>query len=472
MAEALRGLVVHRAEAVRSNASLNNGMTILEARRALRSGEVSSEELVRDSLRRILLLDPRINAFITVSAESAIARARQLDSTDDSRGCLSGIPIALKDLFHVRGVRTTAGSKVFADHISDFDSTVVKKLDEAGAVLIGKTGLHECAYGVTSNNPHFGAVHNPWDITKIPGGSSGGSGAAVAAGMVFAAMGTDTGGSIRIPASYCGVVGLKPTFGRISKAGVMPLAPSLDHVGPLTQSVRDAALLLQATADPRYPLELDASLPEVTLKNIRVGMPENFFFDRVNPEVASAVRRAACLAEQNGAQLVPVRLPDMQTIITAGRVLLLGEAAAVLGKHNPEDFGQDVRALLDQGRALPATDYIHARERRRAMRQTFAQIWKQVDCLITPTTPVTAPAIGATEIEIAGEREDVRLASTRFVRAFNVLGIPAISIPCGFNAQRLPIGLQIVTKAFSEPHLLRIAAGFEQALGLGELIAI
>jgi aspartyl-tRNA(Asn)/glutamyl-tRNA(Gln) amidotransferase subunit A len=448
-------------------------MTILEAQHALRSKSVSSEELVRASLARIQRLDPQLNAFLTVTADSAIARAKQIDqarANGEHCGELAGIPVALKDLIHVRGVTTTAGSKIFANLIPDFDSVVTEKLENAGAVLLGKTGLHECAFGVTSNNPHFGAVHNPWDPTRIPGGSSGGSGAAVVADMVFAAMGTDTGGSIRIPASYCGVVGLKPTIGLVSAAGVMPLSYTLDHVGPMARSVRDLALVLDAICGAKEGSYLPPA--GVSLKNVRIGYPENFFSDRVHPEVSSAIQNAARLAEAAGAQIIPIRLPDMQAINIAGRTILLGEAAAILGHEDLQNFGADVRALLEQGRSLPATEYVKATQVRRTMREEFTSVWNDVDCLITPTTPITAPTIGVNEVEIEGQSEDVRFASTRFVRPFNVLGIPAISIPCGFVAHGLPIGLQLVSKAFSEAHLLRLAAGFEQVLGLGELIAI
>jgi aspartyl-tRNA(Asn)/glutamyl-tRNA(Gln) amidotransferase subunit A len=446
-------------------------MTIVEAQSALLAREVSSEELVRESLSRIEQLEPKLNAFITVTPESALARAREIDQAraqGQTVGALAGIPIALKDLFHVRGVPTTGGSKAFAGFVPDLDSDVTQKLNAAGAVLMGKTGLHECAYGITSNNPHFGAIHNPWDTARIPGGSSGGSGAAVAAGMVFAAMGTDTGGSIRIPASYCGTVGLKPTLGLVSKAGVMPLGFSLDHMGPLTRTVRDAALLLEAITghEPFLPP------PDAPLKGVRIGWPENFFFDRVQPDVASAVGRAARLAEEAGARVMTVRVPDIAAINTVGRLILLCEASSVLGGKPLEDFGPDVRLLVEQGLLIPATDYINAQRLRRMMRQEFSAIWEEVDCLITPATPITAPPIAAAEVAIAGETEDVRMASTRFARAINVLGNPAISIPCGLDHQGLPIGLQIISKGLADARLLRIAAGFEELLGMGELIAI
>ena len=284
-------------------------MTILEAARLLRAKKISSVELVEESLRRISVLNPKLNAFITVMEESARKAARLADqelARGEDHSPLLGIPIAVKDVFATRGVRTTVGSKLFAGHIPEHDAAVVERLASAGAVLAGKNNMHELAYGVTSNNPHFGAVRNPHDPGRIPGGSSGGSGAAVAANMVFAAMGSDTGGSIRIPASYCGVVGLKPTYGRVSRFGVMPLDFSLDHMGPLTRSVRDAAVVLSAIAgyDPRDHSssrraveDYDPGTVRASLAGVRIGMPLNFGLDRVSPAVADAVRGAARLAE-------------------------------------------------------------------------------------------------------------------------------------------------------------------------------
>jgi aspartyl-tRNA(Asn)/glutamyl-tRNA(Gln) amidotransferase subunit A len=453
-------------------------VTILEAARLLRAKKVSSVELVEESLRRISELDPNINAFLTVTGESA-REAAGLADRELARGCdrgpLHGIPIALKDLFCTRGVRTTAGSKLFADYIPDHDAAVVERLAAAGAVAVGKTNMHELAYGITSNNPHFGAVRNPADPDRIPGGSSGGSGASVAAGMVLAAMGTDTGGSIRIPASYCGVVGLKPTYGRVSRFGVLPLGFSLDHVGPLTRTVRDAAVVLNAVAghDPRDDSSsrrpVDDYLPaaDASLQGVRIGVPENFGFDRVIPAVADAVRWALALAERLGAQVVPVRLPDMDAVNAIGRVILLAEASAVYARHLEErdKIGEDVFALLQQGRLVFATDYLNAQRLRREKCGQFRAVWRNADFLVLPATPIAAPKIGQATVEIGGETEDVRLASTRFVRGFNVLGLPAISIPCGADEAGLPLGMQIVAPEFHEAGLLRVAAALEQEIG-------
>ncbi len=453
-------------------------MTITEAAHALQTAEISSVELVRASLESIDRLNPKLNAFITVNPDAVLRQAEEMDRRRASGapcGPLCGIPVALKDVFRTRGIRTTCGSKIFADHVPDYDSAVAQKLDAAGAILIGKTGLHEFAYGITSNNPHFGTIRNPWNPDAIPGGSSGGSGVAVAAEMVFAAMGTDTGGSIRIPAAYCGAVGLKPTAGRVSRFGVMPLDFSLDHAGPLARSVRDAALILNVIAgydhrddtSSHRPVEDYTPPAEPSMRGIRVGWPENFFFERIEPEVKSAVERAAKLARELGADIIPLRLPDIEAINLTGRVILMSEASALLARFldRREEIGEDVRLLLEQGCLLPATYYINAQRLRRQMQREFASIWARVDCLFTPTAPITAPAIGATTVPIDGGSEDVRIASTRFARAFNVLGIPAISIPCGISQAGMPIGLQIVTKAFGESSLLRIADAMERALG-------
>ena len=446
-------------------------MTIREAGRLLRARKCSSLELTQASLACIARLQPRLNAFITVTAESALARARAMDrelAGGRDRGPLHGVPVALKDVFSTRGVLTTCGSRIFSNHLPDYDAAVVERLEQAGAVFTGKTNLHELAYGITSVNPHYGAVRNPWDTDRIAGGSSGGSAAAVAAGMVFLAMGTDTGGSIRIPASFCGVVGLKPTYGRVSRYGILPLDFSLDHAGPLTRSVRDAALVLEAIAghDPRDPSSsrrpVTPCLPgdSVHLDGLRIGIEES--------DSSPALQRAARTAEQLGASIVPVALPALDELNAIGRVLLLVEAAAILERDTGRraDFGADVMALLDQGRLIPATDYVNAQRLRRVKCREFAAIWRDVDCVFTPAAPTPAPKIGETVVELNGRSVDVRLASTRFTRPFNTLGLPAVSVPCGLSAEGLPLGLQIVGKSFDEARILRVAAALEDAAGV------
>lgn len=453
-------------------------MTIREAAESLRRRRYSALELTTAALGRIERLNPTLHAFITVTAEQALQQARQADAelaAGKDRGPLHGIPVAVKDLFHTRGVVTTGGSPIYRDFVPQQDAFAVTRLAAAGAVMMGKLNMHELAYGITSANPHFGAVANPWNPKRSPGGSSGGSGAAVAAGLVYAALGTDTGGSIRIPASFCGTVGLKPTYGRVSRRGVMPLSWSLDHVGPLTTSVRDAALVLNAIAghDPadaasaHHPV-VDFVPDDCRVRGVRVGFPENFFFDRLDPDVELSVRGAIARLESLGAEVKPVQLPDVSAMNAVARIILLCEAAAMMEPHlaNRGQFGPDVLVLLDQGRLLPATDYIHAQRLRKQMQREFAQVWSKVDCVIAPTTPNTAPRIGDSTVKLGGVEEDVRLATTRLVRSLNLLGLPALSIPCGLSSDGLPVGVQIIGPPFEESLILRVGAAMEDG-GVG-----
>jgi len=450
-------------------------MTLIEAAIALRTGKVSSGELLENSLAQIARLNPSLNAFLTITDSTARAAARQADQELQQgidRGPLHGMPVALKDVFSTKDIRTTAGSLLFKDHVPTRDSAVTERLAQAGTVLVGKTGLHELAYGITSNNPHFGAIRNPCDLTRIPGGSSGGSAAAVASGMVPAAMGSDTGGSIRIPAAFCGLVGLKPTSGRVSRFGVLPLDFTLDHMGPLTRTVRDAALILDAIAghDRRddtsstHPTEPYTPGPDPKIRGRRIGRPENFYLERLEPEVREAVERAFQIAQSLGAHIIPITVPDIAAMNAVARVILMSEASAVLEPYLDcrEFFSPDVLVLLDQGRLLPATDYINAQRLRRLMQQEYAKIWTEIDILITPTSPICAPPIGAATVEIEGLQEDTRMTATRFVRAFNLMGWPALSLPLPTDG--LPIGLQLIAAPFHEATLLIAAAAFEDAL--------
>jgi aspartyl-tRNA(Asn)/glutamyl-tRNA(Gln) amidotransferase subunit A len=454
-------------------------VTIREAAESLRRRRVSAVELTTAVLSRIERSNPTLRAFITVTAEQALQQARQADSelaAGKDRGPLHGIPVAVKDLFCTRGVLTTAGSPIYRNFVPDGDAFAVARLEAAGAVMAGKLNMHELAYGITSANPHFGAVANPWNAKYSPGGSSGGSGAAVAAGLVYTALGTDTGGSIRIPASFCGTVGLKPTYGRVSRRGVLPLSWSLDHVGPLTGSVRDAGLVLNAIAghDPadagssRRPVVDFVPDDDCAVRGLRVGFPQNFFFERLDSDVELCVRGAIARLESLGAEVKPVTVPDIPALNAVGRMILLCEASALLEPHlkNRGQFGPDVLALLDQGRLLPATDYIHALRLRKQMQREFAQVWSAVDCLVTPTTPNTAPRIGDSTVKLGGIEEDVRLATTRLVRSINLLGLPALSIPCGLSGSGLPVGLQIIGAPFAESLILRVGAALEDG-GVG-----
>ena len=447
-------------------------MTVRQLASALRTRKASSAELVRTALDTAHQRQHDLNAFITLIGEKALQRAADLDAelaAGHDRGPLHGIPIAVKDNFWTKGIPSTSGSKIFRDFIPSNDAAVVERLEQAGAVIIGKTNLHECAYGISSTNPHFGAVHNPHRLDRIPGGSSGGSGAAVAAGIVPIGMGTDTGGSIRIPASYCGTFGIKPTYGRVSRYGCQALAQSLDHMGPLTRTPDDAAIVLQAISgfDPRDESSSRRAVPDFTPGNsihcLRIGVPENFYFEHVDEQIVSAVHRAADQARSLGAHCIPVRVPDIAEFNVSALFIQFPEASAVFSHvlHRREDFGADVLARLDQGRLVSGMDYVNAQRLRRIKIQEFRTLFRNIDVLITPSTPITAPVIGQTTISIHGFQEDARIASTRFARAINALGWPAASFPYGKDVEGLPIGVQIIARPWEESVLLTLGAALQ-----------
>jgi len=444
-------------------------VTIADLGAALRSKNLSVRELTEDTLRRILEANPRLNAFITVTDAAARSRAARLDdelARGVDRGPLHGIPIAHKDNIFARGVRTTGGSKIFTDFVPDYDATIVSQLNDAGANSIGKTGLHEFAYGITSNNPHFGAIRNPWDPERIPGGSSGGSAAAVAAGLVPLATGTDTGGSIRIPASFCGVVGLKPTYERVSRQGVMPLGLTLDHAGVLARTVRDVAVAFRLIA--RHSSGYGPAT-HADLRGMRIGVPENFFVERIAPDVMLSFRAAVQTAAALGAHVTEIKLPDVEAINMVGRVVQLSEVSALLTRYldRRDEIGRDIQVLVEQGRLISAIDYLNAQRVRTVLARDFSKIWKNLDCLMTPATPMTAPKIGEINVAIGTLIEEVRSAATRLTRPFNVLGWPALALPCGFSDAGMPIGLQVVAPPQQEDTLLQAGAALEDAFGIG-----
>ena len=452
------------------------GLTIARAATALRARELSPLELCESYLRRIERLNPRINAYITVTAERARADARR--ATEDFaagrvRGPLHGIPVALKDLFETEGIRTTGGAKIHADHVPSRDCTVAKRLRDAGTILLGKLNTHEYAYGVTTNNPHFGPTRNPWNPAHIPGGSSGGSGAAIAAGLATATTGTDTGGSIRMPASVCGVVGLKPTYGRVSKAGVLPLSYLFDHAGPITRTVEDAALVLNAIAgyDPADATTVRTPVDDYTrelaagLRGLRIGVPRGYFFDRLEDEVRAAVEQALAELRRLGADVRDVKVPDVEAGFAAIFALVLAEAQEIHAhslRTRRADFGADVLALLSQ----PAPDAMSlalALRARDALSVSMRSALESVDLLVTPTTPIVAARIGQENIRYGGVEESVFAAMIRCTGPFNVTGLPALSLPCGFTRAGLPVGLQIVGRPFDEITLVRAGHAYEQA---------
>ena len=437
-------------------------LTITSAREQLRAGTLSAAELSKACFEAIEQLNPVINAFITVLDQG------QTPVPGSEDAMLAGIPIAIKDLYQTTGVLTTAGTTFFKDFVPDQDAAVVERLKAAGALLTGKTNTHEIALGVTGVNPHFGAVRNPWDRQRITGGSSSGSAAAVAAGMSLAAMGTDTGGSIRIPASLCGVVGLKPTYGRISLRGIFPLSWNLDHPGPITKTVEDAALLLQVLAgydehDPasgNMPVDDYLSDIHAGVSGWRVAVLTGDYAWEADPEVLEAVRQAAQVLEALGANIQPVELNFLREAALANSLMTQADGAAFhrerLQEH-PLGFGEDVRLRLQTGAAFSSTDYSLARHTQTETRRRMEFFFRDFDVLLLPATPIPAPLIeGNNALEQAR-----RL--TRFTAPFNLTGLPAISIPCGFSDLGLPFGMQVVSAAWAEKKLLRAAQAYEDA---------
>jgi len=452
-------------------------LTLNQASALISHRQISPVELTRLTLKRIDRLDPRINAYITLTADLALqhaARAERLvqDRTslaDHPASALIGIPLALKDLYETRGVATTAGSIFFRGHIPDSNAALVDRLLADGMVLLGKLNMHEIALGVTNVNPHFGACHNPWDLERISGGSSGGSAAALATGTCLASLGSDTGGSIRIPASLCGIVGLKPTCGRLSLRGVIPLSWNLDHAGPMGRCVLDVAILLQRLAgyDPHDPASRDVAvddyLAEITagVRGWRVVLASDEFFTKVtSPEVTRAVREAALVFQQLGAIVEEREFPGARQAARANGLVTISDAAAYHRtrlQDQPQGFGEDVLRRLRNGAETSLSDYILARRAQSELRRQFERFFQDCDLLLTPTTPITAPLIQGPDAV-----EQARLLP-RFTAPFNLTGLPAMSIPCGFTTRGLPIGLQIVARPWAEAHLLRAGYAYERA---------
>ena len=430
-------------------------MTIRELGAQIRARKISCVELIQQTLKDIKERD-QFRSLITVTGEQALATARERDlelAAGKDRGPFHGIPIALKDLFYTRGVKTTAGSLIYKNFVPDYDATVVARLHEAGAISVGKTNLHEIAFGITSKNPHYGWVLNPLDPKRLAGGSSGGSAALVAGKFLPMALGTDTGGSIRVPASFCGIAGLKPTYGLVSRHGVLPLGFSLDHVGPLGSCVEDCALALNAMVGGE-----DYNVPSATdLKGLRVGVPRAFFFARLADDVRAAVESALETLRKLGAEVRDVETPNFSEMNATARVVQLAETAAIyVNHHDKSQFGEDVWALLEQGRMIMGHEYVNGQRLRTVFRQEFDKLWTKVDVLVGPTTPTTAPFLEQNTVTIQGQEENVRMASTRLVRAINLLGEPALSIPCGKGSDGMPVGLQLIAAPFAEATLVKV----------------
>ncbi len=447
--------------------------SISELAARLRRRDISPVEITQRCLDRIEKLNPALNAFITVMAESARAQAQRAEDeilAGEWRGALHGVPVALKDLIDTAGVRTTAASALYKDRVPEQDAEVVRRLRLAGAVIIGKNNLHEFAYGGSSLVSYFGDVHNPWDVARIAGGSSGGSAAAVVAGMAYAAIGTDTAGSIREPAALCGCVGLKPTYGRVASLGVIPLSSSLDHVGPMAVSVEDAAIVLQAVAG--YDAEDIASgdVPVVDyvsglregVKSVRVGVVREYFFDELDAEVGAAVEQAVRVLASLGAEVKDVRLGNA---VPTDRTLQAAESFAYHAENvgrSPELYQAETLRRIRSGEDVSAAEYIRCRHELEEARRNIGAVFADVDVLVTPTMPMAAPAIA----DLKKDPEALRPAELRLLRntrPFNVWGLPAISVPCGFTASGLPIGLQIAGAHWREDLVLRVAWAYERA---------
>jgi aspartyl-tRNA(Asn)/glutamyl-tRNA(Gln) amidotransferase subunit A len=457
--------------------------TIAEIGALFRKRKLSPLELTRALLDRIDQLNPLLNAYLTVCAESALKQAARAEmelggktrGKKRDRGPLHGIPISLKDNIYSQDVRTTGGSKILQDFVPLHDAPVVAALKTAGAVILGKTNMHEFAYGTTTDNPHFGPVRNPWDQERIAGGSSGGSAAALAAGLCYGSIGTDTGGSIRIPAALCGVVGVKPGLGRVSVDDVIPLSPTLDFVGPLARTIEDAALMLgpicvRGKNEPKFR---PGRMRSRRGRRPTLGIPKEFFLEILDPEVHTAFETALRLLEKGGAQLKEVSFPQMKETEDAGTQIALAESTAYhqdAGWYpaRSDDYGEDVRSRLELGTKVTAVRYLQAREFREKFKGLFHETMSAngIDALVAPTTPIAAPKIGEETVRIKGSDYPVRALLLRLNRPANIVGVPAISVPCGLTKTGLPVGLQFIGDWADEALLLEIARGFERAFPL------
>ena len=443
-------------------------LTIAEAAAALRDGSLSSAALTESVLARIEQTEPALNAYLLVTADLAREQAARADEElagGLDRGPLHGVPFALKDLFDTAGIVTTAGSGFLRDRVPEEDAFVVAKLHEAGIVLTGKLGMHEFAFGTTSDNAHFGTIRNPWNPDYTPGGSSGGSGAAAAAGSALGTLGSDTGGSIRMPAAICGVAGLKPTRGLVSRGGVVPLSHTLDHAGPLTKSVEDSALILNAIAghDPADPQSVERPPEDFTselgrdLAGLRLGVPRNPLWADCDDEVAEACEAALEALRALGAEAVEVELP---LLAETGRLLISQVEGAAFHeqwlREHPERYSDEIRGKVEPGLTRPAIEYLRDLEQRRAIEHEVLAVLEGVDLLVSPTIPLKVPTVAVGD-------PGSRLAS--YTRAYNISGLPAISVPCGLDGNGLPVGLMIAGRPFAEATVCRAAHACEQATG-------
>jgi aspartyl-tRNA(Asn)/glutamyl-tRNA(Gln) amidotransferase subunit A len=452
-------------------------MPLVALAKAIADKKISSREATQSCLERIAEWQPRLNAFMTIEKDEALKAADVADAAlakGASRGALHGVPMAHKDMYYDAGKVVTCGSKIRRDFVAATTSTALQRLKDAGMVRMGSLQMAEFAYGPTGHNAHFGAVHNPWNVDHITGGSSSGSGSAVAARLTSAALGSDTGGSVRMPAHFCGVTGLKTTVGRVSRAGAMPLSQSLDTVGPLAQSAEDCALLLglMAGADPEDPTAIAGPLPDYmaatkgSMKGITIGVPTAFYVDDLDADVARVMDETVATLAREGAGIVKVELPDQRQLASASQLVLAVEAAAFHKRwmiERPQDYSPQVLMRLQNGLAVPAISYLEAMRWRGQALAAHAQATAGIDAVIAPVSPMPAPTIAESDVGNSPEADAVLPRITRFTRPVNYLGLPALSVPCGFSRKGLPVGLQLIGRSFDEATLLRIGAAFQRA---------
>lgn len=435
--------------------------SLSEVSARIKTKELSSVEVTDLLLERIQLVDPSLNAYIQVLSESAKEQARILEEEmmkGSIRGPLHGVPIAIKDIFETKGQVTTSGSKLFRNWKPDKDAVVVQRLKKAGAVIIGKANLHEFAMGATTENPHFGPTRNPWNPSKIPGGSSGGSAAAVAAGLCYGALGTDTGGSIRMPAALCGIVGLKPTYDAVSREGCTPLSWSLDHIGPMTRTVEDSAILFTAISNDHVDMEL----ARTDLSGITIGVLTDYFMEGTDPEIANILFKAIDKLKMLGTEIIEVQLPNAKEALEAQRVIFQSEAYAFhepMFTKYPNEYGEDVRERLNAGTSKLASEYIQAQRQRNHFRQKALEVMESCDILLNLTNIIEPFDIGSMSPADTANAI-LKLGKTPIG---NFLGFPAVSVPCGFTVNKLPVGMQLLGKPYAEKLIMNVAHVYEQS---------
>jgi aspartyl-tRNA(Asn)/glutamyl-tRNA(Gln) amidotransferase subunit A len=452
-------------------------MSLTAVAKAIADKRVSSREVTQSCLDRIARWQPHLNAFMAIEAEDALKAADTADAALSSgarRGVLHGVPLAHKDMYYEAGKVVTCGSRIRRDFVATTTATALQRLKDAGTIRLGSLQMAEFAYGPTGHNAHYGPVHNPFALDHITGGSSSGSGSAVAARLTFAALGSDTGGSIRMPAHFCGVTGLKTTVGRISRAGAMPLSQSLDTVGPLARTAEDCAVLLglMAGADPADPTAISGPLPDYaaattgSIRGLTIGVPAAFYVDDLDAEVASALDATIAVFKREGAKFVQVELPDQRQLVGASQLVLAVEAAAFHKRwmiERAQDYGPQVLMRLQNGLAIPGVSYLEALRWRGPALAAYLAAVAEVDAVIAPVSPVPAPTIAESDVGNGPDAEAVIQRLTRFTRPINYLGLPSLSIPSGFTRGGLPVGMQLIGRSFDEATLLRIGAAFQRA---------